>query len=275
MINSFAATGPHIDIRPETMFSIGPIDITNSILLGLIGYAIVLMAFFYTVRYVKQGKTNIFVSLITWVYESLYKSVVQIIGDEKLARRVAPLPITMFFLIIVNYWIGILPFVGPVTVDGVPLFRSLMADMNTTFALAIISMIAVQLYAVKTHGFFGNMKRYLINPLKDPIGTFVGILEIIAELSRLIALSLRLFGNVFAGEVLIVMIGYMTSYAASVALLPFMIFELFIGSIQAYVFFMLTTVFISLSMEHHGDDETETHPSKLPSPLPVTVANEG
>ncbi|HMR73226.1 MAG TPA: F0F1 ATP synthase subunit A, partial [Candidatus Saccharibacteria bacterium] len=82
---------------------------------------------------------------------------------------------------------------------------------------------------------------------------------------RLVALSLRLFGNVFAGEVLLIMIGYMTSYAAGVALLPFMIFELFIGFIQSYVFFMLTTVFISLGLVSHGD-HAESHspePKKL------------
>ena len=256
-----AAAGPHIDIRAEKLFAIGPIHITNSMLLGLLGYSIVLGAFFYTLWALKNGKANKFVSLITWGYESLYRQVEDIIGDKVVARRVAPLPIALFFIILANYWIGILPFVGPITVDSVPLFRGLMADMNTTFALAIISMIAVQVYAAKTHGFFGNIGRYVVNPLKDPIGSFVGILEIIAELSRLIALSLRLFGNVFAGEVLLVMIGAMTSYAAGIALLPFMIFELFIGFIQSYVFFMLTTVFISLGMVSHGEHSDDHSPA--------------
>lgn len=256
----FASSAPKIDIRAEHLFNIGPISVNNSMMLGLIGYCIVLFIFFYTAYCIKRGKKNIITKLVTWGYETLYNSVEQIIGDKKLARKVAPLPITLFFIIIVNYWIGILPFVGPVELNGIPMFRGLMADMNVTFAFAIISMVAVQVYAIKTHGFFGNLKRYFINPFRDPIGCFVGILELIAELSRLIALSLRLFGNVFAGEVLIVMIGYMTSYAASVALMPFMIFELFIGSIQAYVFFMLTTVFISLGMDSH-DTHNDDHQS--------------
>lgn len=256
----FAATQPHIDIRAEVLFSLGPIHVTNSMLLGALGYAIVLAAFFYTVWALKKGKKNKFVSLMTWGYETLYRQVEGIIGDKQLARKIAPLPIALFFIIVTNYWIGILPFVGPVTYNGAPLFRGLMADMNTTFALAIISMITVQIYAAKTHGFFGNIGRYLINPLKDPIGSFVGILEIIAELSRLVALSLRLFGNVFAGEVLIIMIGFMTSYAAGIALIPFMIFELFIGFIQSYVFFMLTTVFISLGLVSHGDHDKDHSP---------------
>lgn len=258
----FASSTPHISIKADHLFNIGPISVNNSMMLGLIGYAIVFFIFFYTVYCIKKDKKNIITKLVTWGYETLYTSVEQIIGDKKIARQVAPIPITLFFIIIVNYWIGVLPFVGPIEFNGVPMFRGLMADMNVTFAFAIISMVAVQVYAVKKHGFFGNLGRYFINPLKSPINSFVGFLEIIAELSRLIALSLRLFGNVFAGEVLIVMIGFMTSYAASVALIPFIFFELFIGSIQAYVFFMLTTVFISLGMVSH-DSHDDHHPVEV------------
>lgn len=272
----FAAAEPHIDIRASVLFHIGPLPVTNSMMLGLLGYAIVVAALFYVVWAVKRGRKNKFVSFVTWGYETLYSQVEGIIGDKEVAKKLAPLPITLFFIIITNYWIGILPFVGPITAgENVPVFRSMLADMNTTFAFAITSMVAVQIYAVRQHGFFGNLGRYFMNPFKDPIMTFVGLLEIIAELSRLVALSLRLFGNVFAGEVLIIMIGFMTSYLASVAILPFMAFELFIGTIQAYVFFMLTTVFISLGMEHHGDDDKETHLASHSSPAPVSVANEG
>lgn len=275
-LTTFAAAEPHIDIRASTLFHLGPLPVTNSMLLGVLGYAIVLGALFYTVWAIKNGKKNKFVSLVTWGYETLYSQVEGIVGNKEVAKKLAPLPITLFFIIFVNYWIGVLPFVGPITVEGnIPVFRSLLADMNTTFALAITSMVAVQIYAVKKHGFFGNLGRYFVNPLKNPVMTFVGLLEVIAELSRLVALSLRLFGNVFAGEVLIIMIGYMTNYAASFSILPFMAFELFIGTIQSYVFFMLTTVFISLGMEHHGDDEHETHLEPHSSSARITAANEG
>lgn len=278
MMNSLLqfAAEPHIDIRASVLFHIGPLPVTNSMMLGLVGYGIVLTALFYVIWAINKGKKNKFISFVLWAYETLYNQVEGIIGDKEVARKLAPLPISLFFIIITNYWIGVLPFVGPITVDGsVPVFRSLLADMNTTFAFAITSMVAVQVFAISQHGFFGNLGRYIINPFKNPIMTFVGLLEIIAELSRLVALSLRLFGNVFAGEVLIIMIGFMTSYAASVAILPFMAFELFIGTIQAYVFFMLTTVFISLGREHHGDDEKETHLSERPSLKPVSAGNEG
>lgn len=255
MLQTFASAGPHIEIKAETLFNLGPIPISNSLLLGIVGYALVLWLLFYTIKSIKQGKKNYLAGTVMMIYEMLYNTVLQVVGDKRIAKKVAPLSISLFFLIIVNYWIGILPIVGPITWNGVPMFRGMVADMNVTFALAIISMVVVQLYAIKTHGFFGNIGRYLRNPIKDPAGAFEGILELIAEFSRLLALSLRLFGNVFAGEVLIVVVGYMTAYAASIALLPFMVFELFIGAIQAYVFFMLTTVFIALGMVSHSHEE--------------------
>lgn len=267
-LTQFAASGPHINIKADVLFHVGPIPVTNSMLLGLLGYALVLWAMFATVRAVRTGKKTIVTSAVMMIYEMLLGTVEQVLGDKKVARQIAPLSITLFFIIIVNYWLGILPFVGPITVGEVPLFRGLVADMNVTFAMAIISMMVVQIYAMKTHGFFGNLGRYFRNPIKDPAGAFEGVLELIAEFSRLLALSLRLFGNVFAGEVLMIVVGYMTQYLAGIALLPFMMFELFIGSIQAYVFFMLTTVFIGLGMVSHGehaDDDHQVHKKVAPT----------
>jgi F-type H+-transporting ATPase subunit a len=228
--------------------------------LGILGYTAVIWLFFGLARAVKRGSRNRLANGLMMVFETLLATIEDVTKDKKLARRLAPLAITMFFFIIINYYSGILPFVGPVTYNGLPLFRGLAADLNVTFALAIISMVTVQIYAIRQHGGIGNIKRYLRNPIKDPAGAFEGILEIIAEFSRLVALSMRLFGNVFAGEVLLVMVAFLTGYAAVVALPFFLIFELFIGAIQAYVFFMLTIVFISLGRDSHGDSHEPKEP---------------
>ncbi len=270
-LSTIAAAGPHIEIKAETLFHLGPLPITNSMLLGIIGYSLVIWLMFATAHAVKTGKRGYVTGVVLWIYDMLFSTVQQVVGNYALAKRIAPLSITLFFVIIVNYWMGILPFVGPLTWNGAPLFRGMVADMNVTFAMAIISMVMAQIYAIRTHGFFGNIGRYLRNPFKDPAGAFEGILELVAEFSRLLALSLRLFGNVFAGEILIIVVGYLTAYLASIALLPFMIFELFIGSIQAYVFFMLTTVFISLGTVSHGDHSSPDH-SPAPSHKKETVA---
>ncbi|MBM3210189.1 F0F1 ATP synthase subunit A [Candidatus Saccharibacteria bacterium] len=263
-MNYFAALDIHISLAPETVLRIGSFEVTNSMLTGLLGTIITLAVFFYVARQVKRGKTNRFVGLVQWGFESLLSQVNDVIGDAKLARKIAPLAIAIFFFVLINYWLGIIPGVGPITIDGIPVLRSLTADLNFTIALAIITMVAVQIYAIRRHGFFSNAGRYFRNPLKDPIGAFEGILELVGEFSRLVALSLRLFGNTFAGEVLLVLIAVLSGYAAFLSLPVVMVFELFIGFIQAYVFFMLTLIFTALAQEGHGEehhDDSPTHHS--------------
>lgn len=257
-LTQFAAeNSPHVSLAADHIFNVWGIPITNSILMGIMGYALLIWMFVYTAYVVKNNKKrNTFVKLMVWAYEGLYNTVLQVVGNKEIAKKFAPLPIAMFFFVIVQYYLGILPFVGPITIDGVPLFRGFAADLNTTFGLAILMLVTAQIYAIKVHGFFGNAGRYLRNPFKDPAGAFEGILEIFAEFSRTIALSMRLFGNVFAGEVLLVMVAFLTDYFSVAALPPFYIFELFIGGIQAYIFFMLTTVFVSLGLMSHGPHES-------------------
>lgn len=280
MMQLFASGGdtPHVSLVAEEVFNIFGFPITNSMLLGVLGYALLSWVLFYVAGKVKRGKKNRFVSLVQWVFEGLYETVHQVVGDKKTAKRLAPLAISIFFFVIVQYWMGILPFVGPITYDGVPIFRGLAADLNTTFALAIITIVMAQVYAIRKHGHFGNLGRYFRNPFKDPAGAFEGILELVAEFSRLMGLSLRLFGNVFAGEVLLAMISFLTVWASPLVLPPFMIFELFIGAVQAYIFFMLTVVFISLGLATHGHEESHSedqsdHSHKPKQPKAVAAAS--
>lgn len=254
MFTALAAIDPHVSLPAEELFSVFGLPITNSIVTGLIGYALLVWGLWYVAGKVKKERKNRFVSLIQWIFEMLYATVEQVAGDKKFARKLAPLSITMFLFILIQYWMGVLPVVGAITWDGIPIVRALVADLNVTFALAIITMVMAQVYAFRALGLRGNLGRYVRNPLKDPAGAFEGLLELIAEFSRLVALSFRLFGNVFAGEMLLMMVALLTTYAAPIALPPFYIFELFIGAIQAYIFFMLTTVFISLGVAHGGHD---------------------
>lgn len=263
---------PHVSISAETVFTIGGFPITNSMILGVFGFALVFWMLWYTASVIKNGgKRTFIVKLVEMIYEGLYNTVETIIGDKEMARKLAPIPITLFFFIFIQYVLGILPIVGTVTYNGHFLFRSYVADLNTTFGLAIVTIVAAELYAFKVHGIPGGIGRYIKNPLKDPLGAFEGILEIIAQMSRGIALSMRLFGNVFAGEVLLIMIAFLAQYAASVALPIFYLFELFIGGIQAYIFFMLTTIFISLGMASHGSHDEHDEPVHSSPDTPLAV----
>jgi F-type H+-transporting ATPase subunit a len=264
LFTSFAATDLHISISAEPIFHIFGFPITNALFTGVIGVALVLAVFFYVAGKLKRGKYNRFVGLVQWVFEGLLKQINDVIPDKKLARKITPLAVTIFFFVLLNYWLSIIPGLDSIKWDGVPVLRSLTADLNFTAGLAIITIITVQIYAVRYLGMFGNASRYLRNPFKDPVGAFEGLLELIGEFSRGMALALRLFGNAFAGEVLLLVIAVLTSYAAAVVLPVFMIFELFIGFIQAYVFFVLTLIFTSLAVAHHGPspDHSPAHAKK-------------
>lgn len=253
---SGAGNGPHISIGAEVLFHIGPLAISNSQVLGVFGTALMVWLLVSTARAVRVGRRlNRIQGLVMMIFEMLYKQTVDVIGNREIARKVVPLGVTIVFWFALNNWLGLLPFVGPVTYDGVPLFRGVAADLNTTLAVAVISIVIAQLWAIKRRGFFGNAGRYLVNPLKSPIHSFIGILEILAEFSRTAALALRMFGNVLGGEVLLVVIAHLTGYAGVVVLPVFYCLELFVGGIQAYVFFMLTIAFISLALPSEG----ETH----------------
>lgn len=261
----FAAANLHISLAAEPIFYIGNFAVTNAIVTGTIGLIITLAVCFYVRAKVLRKETNKFVGLFEWAFELLLKQISNTIPDKKLARRVAPLALTIFFFVLFNYWLAVIPGVGTIMWDGVPIFRALVADLNFTLGLAIITIIAVQLYAIKQMGALTNAGRYFRNPLKDPIGAFEGLLELVGEFSRAVALSLRLFGNAFAGEVLLILVAVLAGAVSSVVLPLFLAFELFIGFIQAYVFFMLTLIFTSLAVSHGHEED---HP---PAATPVHV----
>lgn len=267
----FADSGPHVSLVAEKLFSIGPLNVTNSMLLGLIAVGVLFALLLSTVRRIKSGKHNRLSIAVLSLFEILFGTVEEVLGSRDKAKKLAPLAITMFLFIMLNNWLGILPFVGPLTWNGQPLFRGLAADLNFTAALAIITMVTAQIWAVRNMGFFGNLGRYFGNPFKDPMHVFEGFLELIAEFSRLIALSMRLFGNVFGGEVLLVVMAFITSYASVVVLPPFMLLELFVGAIQAYVFFMLTVVFVSLGSNHGHSPDSTSPADNEPAPSLMTT----
>ncbi|HRN97631.1 MAG TPA: F0F1 ATP synthase subunit A [Candidatus Saccharibacteria bacterium] len=263
MNNLFAALDLHISIASEEMFKILGFPITNAMVTGVLGTAITVWILAYVSISVKKGKYNRFVGLIQWVFEGLLNSIKDVIPNRELARKITPLAVTMFFFVLINYWLSVIPGLDTIRINGVPLLRSLASDLPFTLSLAIITVVAVQIYAIKHLGVFGNIGRYLRNPFKDPLGAFEGALDIIGEVSRGTSLALRLFGNAFAGEVLLIVIAVLTGFFATIALPIFMAFELLIGFIQAYVFFILTVIFTALAQENHTKD---THDSSEHSP---------
>lgn len=258
MITSFAELKLEVEIAAGELFKIGDFTVTNAVATGAVGFMITLGILLYVGFMVKHKKYNRFVGLVQWVFEGLLNQINEVISDKKMARKITPLACTIFFLILFNYWLSVLPGLDTIRIGGVPLMRSPTADMNFVFGLSIVSVITVQLYAIKTLGASGNIGRYLRNPFKDPVGAFEGILELVGEFSRCASLALRLFGNAFAGEILLIVILLLSSFLSVAALPIFMLFELMIGFIQAYVFFILTLIFTALATSH-GDSHSTHH----------------
>lgn len=255
-----------ISLAAEKIAHLGPIPITNSMLTSWIAALIlVLVSILATknVRLIPSGIQNV----MEMVIEFLLETANSIIGDMKQTKRFFPLVATIFLFILVNNWLGLIPGVGTIGFHEihqgkevfVPLFRSGNADLNSTLALAVVAVFSIQIFGILTIGAFKYGKKFI--NFESPIMFFVGILELISEFSRLISFSFRLFGNVFAGEVLLTVIAMLLPFIAP---LPFYGLELFVGFIQALVFTMLTLVFIKMAITDHSEHETE-HKEQLAS----------
>jgi F-type H+-transporting ATPase subunit a len=133
----------------------------------------------------------------------------------------------------------------------VPFLRSANTDLNTTLAIAIVAMVMIHWWGFRALGVFGHAGKF-INFKGGPIGLFVGVLELVSEVARVISFAFRLFGNIFAGEVLLIAMAFLIPL---VGLVPFMGMELFVGMIQAFIFAMLTLVFAATATVSHAADE--------------------
>ncbi|OGM64693.1 ATP synthase F0 subunit A [Candidatus Woesebacteria bacterium RIFCSPLOWO2_01_FULL_39_21] len=242
----------HISVAPEAIFHLGPLTVTNSLLTSII---VMLVLIFISLKAtdVKNHKTKTKISsFVEMVVEGFYGFFKGILGEA--IDKLFPLLFTFFAFIIVSNWIGLFPGVGPIGIweegrDGkvlVPLLRGPNADLNTTISLAIISVVVTQIMSIKALGIAGYLKRFF--NIRNPINLVVGILELISEVSKLISFSFRLFGNIFAGEVLLAVMTFLVPVLVPV---PFLGLEVFVGFIQALVFTMLTSIFIVVATEHH------------------------
>ncbi len=239
----------HISLAAEKLFSLGDWTITNSFLTSLVASIAIIALFGTAARRVTLHPTGKFAQSIESIIEAILGLIEQVTHDRAKARQWFPLLATLFIFIVVNNWFGLLPVLGSIFVrtpeGAVPLFRGANADLNTTLALALISVVATQAYAIKTLGLFRHLSKYFSF---NPMLLFIGFIELISEVSKMISFSFRLFGNIFAGEVLLAVI---SSLLPLIGPLPFLAFELFVGLVQALVFTLLTLVFLDTATTDH------------------------
>lgn len=234
---------PHVSLAPEALFHIGPLEVTNSMLTATIVTAFLCVAMVVAVRRLKLVPAGGVGGALEAVSEAVLSQAEQVFGTRQAALRYFPLLATLFLFILLNNWAGLIPGLSAVTLHGAPLFRSVTADLNTTIALALISVVLTQVYAIRQLGVAQNLKRYFHSWAPGTI--ILGMLEVVLELTRVISFSFRLFGNIFAGEVLLIVIA---SLVPIIGPSPFWAMEIFVGFIQALVFTMLTMAFIAMAI---------------------------
>lgn len=239
-----------VSIEPEIISNFFGFKITNTLFATFL-VDFLLVSGIFVIRKNLSAIPNLFQSATESIIEYLYSMTEQIAG--KFTVSIFPWFASFFFVIFFSNIVGLLPGFGTIgffhNEEGkrvlVPLLRAATSDFNTTLALATISLIATHTLSIKYNGIVNYLKRYFSF---NPIFLFVGILEIISEFTKLLSLSFRLFGNIYAGEVVLATI---SSLFAFVAPIPFLLLETIVAFVQALVFAMLTMVFMSIMINPH------------------------
>lgn len=269
----------HVSISAEPIFRVFGLEISNSIFTSLIvSFLLIAFAiFFKKYKFQNTDKPGSLQNFVEMIVDALYNFVYSVTENTKKTFLFFPIIATFFIFIILNNYAGLLPGVGsimthevetvsmvpaqamaseeavagaePLHVKMVPLFRAATADLNTTLALAIISVALTQIFGI-THLGSSYFKKFI--DFSNPINFFVGMLELILEFAKIVSFAFRLFGNIFAGEVLLAVMAYLVAVAAPT---PFFALELFVGFIQALVFSMLSLIFFNLATKGHHEED--------------------
>jgi len=253
-------------LAPEVLFKIGEIPVTNTIINAWLAIIIFLVIGILLRKRItlRPGKMQ---NVFEYFLEILLGYFDQVTGDRKKTMKFLPIVGSVFFFILLSNWLGLLPGTGSITLNHKMLLRPANTDLNLTVAMALTVVISSHLFGLLTVGVFTHLNKFIQigtffkSLTKGPIAIFtaiielgVGLIEMVSEGAKVLSLSLRLFGNIFAGEVLI---SVMSSLVAFLVPTPFMMLELLVGLIQAAVFTMLTLVYLTImTTAPHGE---ETH----------------
>jgi len=266
-----------IPLAAEPIFEIGNFTITNSLFNAYIGVAFFILVAFLVRKKITQIPRG-FYNVVEALVEFALKEIEKVTGDKKRARQFLPLVATIFFFILFSNWLGQIPGTGTIGVWGylhghfelIPLLRPATSDLNMTLAIAIVAIATTHFAGLTQLGVANHISKFfnirgIVRSLKKGpmdivvavVEFFIGLIEVIGEFAKTLSLSLRLFGNIFAGEVLMHVMLSLVSYVLPI---PFIFLELLVGIIQATVFAMLTLAFLVVAtMDHGHEGDHEEH----------------
>lgn len=267
----------NVTLYAEPIARIGSMTITNSLINATALMAVLVIFSFLFRKSIKliPGK---FQSAMEVFIETAMGYMDQVTGSRNKTVSFLPFICSLFIFILLSNWMGMLPGTGSIGIrEGdilVPLLRPANADLNMTIAMALVSVIGSHVLGMIAVGFFVHWNRFFtfgsiwkaiktgkpMDIVVSLIEGVVGLIEFVSEIAKVLSLSLRLFGNIFAGEVLMTVIASIFAYFLP---LPFMTLELIVGVIQALVFSMLTLVYLSILTDApHGSEEERHHEAK-------------
>ncbi len=261
-------------IFAEPITHVGAWPVTNSLLTSWVAVFIIVLLSVVLRTKLKKVPSKL-QHFFEFVYDGGMDMADQITGSRKTTKKVFPLAISVFFFVLVNNWLGILPLGGfgvvQHTAEGnffVPFLRSGTADINTTLMLAVIGVIGSNIFGILAIGIWKMFNKYVnLNAFRKirkaikhdksvlmvaPITFFVSILELVGEFAKVASLSFRLFGNIFAGEVLLASMAAILAYGLPI---PFLFLEVFVGVIQAFIFAVLILVYFTIAAQDHEEHE--------------------
>lgn len=281
-----------VPVVAEKVFNLGSMPVTNSLLMGWVAVVLTVLVAVLLNRRLADVPRGIQVWM-EWIVEQILSFMDQVTGDRAKSRRFLPIVGTLFPLILVCNWLGLVTLVLPIYVrqgeEHIPLLRAATSDLNLTLAMALFSVIVSHLIGFVALGFFRYGNKFIkVGDLvvafaafgKKPLGAAfmdvfvafihlgVGLLEIVSEIAKIISLSLRLFGNIYAGEVLLSVMASLTGRLPPFLLpVPFMFMELLVGIVQSGIFSMLTLVYLTQAVEApHGAGGHESEVAEHAAP---------
>ncbi len=239
-----------VTLSAEPIFHLGPLTVTNTLLDTLI-VDVVLLALTWYVSKKASVIPTIFQATIEMVIDTFYDLTESVAGKK--TKEIFPYVMTFFLFILIANWSGLLPIITNLGFyhgkEFTPLIRSTSTDLNTTLALALISLTATHTMSIRTLGLRHYLGRFFS---LNPLSLYSGLLELVSELTKIISFSFRLFGNIFVGEV---MLASISSALAFIAPIPVMAYEMFVGVIQATIFALLTMAFMAIFTTSHNPTE--------------------
>lgn len=262
MVGAFLAleTEP---LAAQKIFDIGGFSITNAMFFSVVTAAFTVGILLLAAHYSQLHPRSRLAYMMELLIDFIWGTAIATFGSRKTALKHLPLLATLFSFILVGNLTGsgLFPGVGTITTNhggmAEPLLRPFTTDLNSTLAMAILTIGLVQFYALRQLGLRGHFKHYFASPLWHPMNIFIGVNEVFGEVLKIVTLAMRLFGVIYAGEVLITAVGALAGNFGWLAMVPTVLMEIFFSVIQAYVFMMLSATYLAVALgdEHGGHEE--------------------